>query len=168
MTRQHSIRSFRGASAWLGIAVAITALASAQGRDDSGAAAGQDFDLSWNTIDCGGETLSGGGSFELGGTIGQADASLTMTGGGPDGFELTGGFWPGVDMQPIDPCPADIRPTGGDGTVNVQDLLGVIASWGACPPPCAACEADVAPPGGNCVVNVQDLLLVIANWGACP
>ena len=30
-------------------------------------------------------------------------------------------------------CPADIAPAGGNGTVNVDDLLAVINAWGACP-----------------------------------
>jgi len=28
--------------------------------------------------------------------------------------------------------PADIAPPGGNGVVNVQDLLAVISAWGAC------------------------------------
>jgi len=62
-------------------------------------------------------------------------------------------------------CAANIG--GGDGMVNVQDLLAVIAAWG----PCADvnnCPADIVPPGGDNTVNVQDLLAVIGAWGACP
>lgn len=58
------------------------------------------------------------------------------------------------------PCPGDVAPKGGDGVVNVDDLLAVIGSWG----PCAGCPADV---DGNDVVNVDDLLAVIGSWGAC-
>jgi hypothetical protein len=47
------------------------------------------YDLSWNTIDGGGHTFSGGGPYKLGGTIGQADTRL-MFGGG---YSLAGGFW---------------------------------------------------------------------------
>ncbi len=66
-------------------------------------------------------------------------------------------------------CTGDIAPNGGDGNVNVMDLLAVINAWGACPSPCppTACPADIAPPGGNCIVNVSDLLAVINAWGAC-
>ena len=61
---------------------------------------------------------------------------------------------------------ADIAPPGGDGVVNVQDLLAVIAAWGACPGKCPpSCAGDIAPAGGDCTVNVQDLLFVIGNWG---
>ncbi len=47
-------------------------------------------DISWWTIDGGGDTCSGG-SYSLSGTIGQPDSGLaTMTGGS---YTLTGGFW---------------------------------------------------------------------------
>src|SRR5258705_7721289 len=63
-------------------------------------------------------------------------------------------------------CPADIAPPGGNGTVNVDDLLAVITSWGPCPAPCPAyCNADI---NHNCAGNVDDLLAVITGWGACP
>jgi hypothetical protein len=65
-----------------------------------------------------------------------------------------------VEGTPLNP--ADIN---GDGIVNVNDLLIVINSWGACPPTPQNCPADIAPPGGDGVVNVNDLLLVINNWG---
>jgi len=55
------------------------------------AQSGGGFDLSWSSIDGGGATFSTGGGFELGGTIGQPDASVTVMTGGA--FELTGGFW---------------------------------------------------------------------------
>ena len=71
--------------------------------------------------------------------------------------------------SPPNPCPADIAPTGGNGIVNVDDLLSVINGWGPCPAPPASCPADIAPqPFGNGVVNVDDLLAVINGWGACP
>ncbi|MAB81952.1 MAG: hypothetical protein CMJ24_00765, partial [Phycisphaerae bacterium] len=53
-------------------------------------------------------------------------------------------------------CPADIN---GDGIVNVQDLLNVIADWG-----CTAPESCLADINGDGTVNVQDLLLVIGDW----
>ena len=50
-----------------------------------------------------------------------------------------------LDECPVD-CDGDIN---GDGTVNVDDLLAVIAGWGD-------------------PYNVDDLLLVIGGWGPCP
>jgi len=49
-----------------------------------------------------------------------------------------------------------------DGFVNVQDLLAVIGSWGACPKGQSTCAGDLNSDG---IVNVADLLLVISNWG---
>lgn len=120
------------------------------------------YDLSWHTIDGGGGT-STGAAYQLAGTIGQPDAG-SMSGGS---FELLGGFWRG-DAAPVPTCPADIAPQGGDGLVNVSDLLAVINAWGDCPAPPSPCPADFVPPGGNGVVNVSELLGVINNWGVCP
>ena len=50
------------------------------------------YELSWYSIDGGGATLSEGGSYSLGGSIGQADAGA-MSGGS---YSLIGGFWAGV------------------------------------------------------------------------
>jgi hypothetical protein len=57
-------------------------------------------------------------------------------------------------------CPADISPGSGDGTVNIADLLFVIANWGAP----GSNPADV---NSDNIVNIADLLLVISNWGPC-
>jgi hypothetical protein len=55
-------------------------------------------------------------------------------------------------------CPSDID---GDGTVDTDDLLGVLAAWGA---QCDGCPADV---DGSGMVNIDDLLLVISAFGPC-
>jgi hypothetical protein len=75
----------------------------------------------------------------------------------------SGGVFQGADTTCVatrcpNPCPADID---GNGTVNVDDLLAVINSWGAC----AGCAADINDDG---TVNVDDLLAVINAWGRCP
>lgn len=49
----------------------------------------QDFSIDWFTIDSGGGT-STGGVYSVSGTLGQPDASHSMTGGG---FSITGRFW---------------------------------------------------------------------------
>ena len=48
------------------------------------------------------------------------------------GFALANGA---IDMgayefQPVDSCPSDVD---DDGSVDVDDLLGIITAWGACP-----------------------------------
>lgn len=52
---------------------------------------GGGYDLTWSTIDSGGYTFSAGGSFSVGGAIGQPDAGL-LSGGN---YSLGGGFWGG-------------------------------------------------------------------------
>lgn len=74
---------------------------------------GEDFDLSWNTIDGGGVMQSTGGDFELSATIGQPDAGA-MTGGD---FEMTGGFW----------FPVVAGDCNADGVVNLLDYESFLA-----------------------------------------
>lgn len=59
------------------------------------------------------------------------------------------------------PCPADVD---DNGSVNTDDLLLLIGSWGACADP-NNCPADI---DGNDLVNTDDLLVIIGGWGACP
>ena len=59
--------------------------------------------------------------------------------------------------DPVDTCPADID---GSGSVDVADVLAVIADWGD-----DDSDADVNDDG---TVDVNDLLAVIGAWGACP
>jgi len=66
------------------------------------------------------------------------------------------------------PCPADLVRTGASAnTVDVADLLAVIAAWGPCPGPPAGCPANIATTGTSSV-DVGDLLALIAAWGSCP
>jgi hypothetical protein len=54
-------------------------------------------------------------------------------------------------------CPADID---GSGSVDVSDLLTLLAAWG----PCDGCPADLDASGD---VDVSDLLALLAAWGVC-
>ncbi len=114
------------------------------------APSGPTYDLTWHTIDGGGGT-SIGGTFELSGTAGQPDP-VVSTG---SGYELTGGFWSAFEQLP---CPSD---SDGNGVIDVEDLLDLLAAWGPCP----GCPEDS---DGNGVVDVEDLLDVLAGWGLCP
>lgn len=63
-------------------------------------------------------------------------------------------------------CRGDVGPgSGGDGTVDVNDLLQIISAWGPCPPPPSTCPADI---NNDSSVDVTDLLAVISTWGPCP
>lgn len=64
----------------------------------------------------------------------------------------------------------DYWPEGGDGVVNIDELLVVINHWGE-----NGTASGIRPPGdcfpfitGNCVVNIDDLIQTIRNWGSCP
>ena len=89
-------------------------------------------------------------------TTNAADYSLTPAGAvftnnaGISGTVVSGG--------PL-PCPADCSGVG-DGSVNVTDLLALLAAWGQVGSGC-----DLA---GSNTVNVTDLLALLAAWGACP
>jgi len=48
-----------------------------------------------------------------------------------------------------------------NGTVATDDLLAVLAGWGACPDLPVDCPADI---DGDGEVAVEDLLMVIASW----
>ena len=52
-------------------------------------------------------------------------------------------------------------PISGDGEVDVDDILSLVAAFGAC----GGCDEDL---NGDDVVDVDDLLVVIAAWGPCP
>jgi hypothetical protein len=47
----------------------------------------------------------------------------------------------------------------GDGAVDLDDVLAVLATWG----PCFGCPADLDASG---VVDLEDLLLVLASFDA--
>ncbi len=55
-------------------------------------------------------------------------------------------------------CDADVD---GSSTVNVTDLIALLAGWGPNP-------GHVADFDGNGSVNVDDLITLLAAWGACP
>jgi len=62
-----------------------------------------------------------------------------------------------TDCDDTTQCLGDVNT---DGTVNVSDLLIVIADWGSSGGP-----SDL---NGDGTVDVADLLLIIGAWGACP
>ncbi len=116
---------------------------------------GGPFDLSWHSLDGGGITFATGGSFELGGTLGQYDAHEPMVGGA---FEVTGGFWAG---NTAGPCSiADFAPEFG--VLDFDDVLAFLVAFGAMDP-----VADLAPGFG--VFDFDDVLAFLTAFGAgCP
>lgn len=127
------------------VALALTALAAPLAGPST-------FAITSSTIDSGGGTSSSS-SYELAGTIGQPDAGPELTSAS---FEVVGGFWMGsVDET----CPADI--VGGNGVVDVFDLIELLSNWGTNGP-----GANIAEPA-NDIVDVFDLLELLSAWGAC-
>ena len=55
------------------------------------AQSGGGYDLSWSTVDAGGLSFAGGGSYVLGATAGQPDAGQLSSGD----YVLGGGYWGG-------------------------------------------------------------------------
>ncbi len=107
----------------------------------------QDFDISWHTIDGGGEMFCNGGNFELSGTIGQPDAGA-MTGGD---FELVGGFWAiGGDNPPCDPC--DMNCDGDVNAIDIENFIALLFDPNAVP--CNTCTGDV---NGDGTVDAFDI-----------
>jgi hypothetical protein len=69
-----------------------------------------------------------------------------------------------ADVCEADPCPWDGAPEGGDGSVGLGDLNGLLSNWGSCPAPCVWDFND--PPDGT--VGLGDLNALLSNWGPCP
>jgi len=70
------------------------------------------LDLSWFTINSGGQMFGAGATFQMGSTIGQPDAGI-LSGGG---FTLSGGFWFGgtvVTSVPEEPLLPDEQESTG-------------------------------------------------------
>lgn len=59
--------------------------------------------------------------------------------------------------EPMFTCTGDLD---GNGSVDVVDLLGLIAAWGDCP----GCPGDL---DGDNQIGVNDLLILLAAWGPC-
>ena len=109
------------------------------------------YDLTWWTIDGGGVTFATGGSFELGGTAGQPDATrLNELAGGA--FRLTGGFW-------FVSCIITNGDADGNGCVDDADLLLVLFNFGAT-------GFNLADVNCDAVVDDADLLIVLFNFGS--
>lgn len=121
-------------------------------------AASADYGLDWFTIDGGGETFSTGGSYSLGGTIGQPDAEVSVGGG----YTLTGGFWAGAAASVPLPCPEDLN---YDGLINIADLSILLSNFGTMNG-AAHGDGDI---DGDGDVDIGDLSALLSVYGtACP
>ncbi|MEM7230080.1 MAG: hypothetical protein AAF432_14830, partial [Planctomycetota bacterium] len=92
-----------------------------------------------------------------------------------DGCELEKGSQVDLDFDGIPddcvamtPCPWDCAPAGGNGVINIDDLLAVINAFGSTSSSCDSAPDNGDGTFGNGIVNIDDLLAVINNFGACP
>jgi hypothetical protein len=84
-------------------------------------ALGQSYTVDWYKISGGGGT-STGGTYQVNGTIGQPDASSTMSGGN---YSLTGGFWSLISVVQTAGAPTlFITHSGNSVTVYWQNVAG--------------------------------------------
>jgi hypothetical protein len=130
-------------------------------------AAADELDLSWYTVDGGGDMWTTGGSLELSGTIGQpdTDGNVTMTG---STLSLTGGFW----ALPTTPQ-YQVGDVNCDGTVNAFDIDPFVLAltdpenYTAAYP---GCDIDNADCNGDGVVNAFDIdpFVLCLTGGGCP
>ena len=91
------------------------------------------------------------------------DSNLAGTfGGGHQSGALFAGLGGTMDqINIILPTPPDCSGDfNGDNSVDITDLLSLIAAWGTC----ESCPEDVNTDGA---VDVSDLLALIAAWGPC-
>lgn len=121
----------------------------------SGASLAQDFDLSWYTIDGGGEmfTTSVGAEYELSGTIGQPDAG-EMSGGQ---YVLSGGFWAGAGGPPS--CTGDLN---HDGQVGVDDLAIFLSNYGVA----SGADPDDGDLDHDGDIDLQDMATMLSAYGS--
>ena len=99
------------------------------------------FSVAWHKISGGGGTSAGGG-LSVSGTIGQHDASTTMSGGN---YSLTGGFW-GIYAVPVPGAPALFVARSGNNVVlwwpasangfllETKGAVGAANGWSAVSP----------------------------------
>jgi len=58
-------------------------------------------------------------------------------------------------------CPADVAPFGGNGIINIDDLVLVLNAFGGC----GGCVGDATPSPGNGAVNIDDLFMILNAFG---
>lgn len=109
------------------------------------------IEIPWYTVDGGGVTDAAGGGFQLSATIGQPDASLTLTG---DNYELAGGFWASSGVG----CFGDVD---NDGEVGLSDLATLLAHYGEAAGMTYA-DGDL---DGDGDVDLSDLASLLAEYG---
>jgi len=81
---------------------------------------------------------------------------------------VTGDAFIYVNAVSAAPCPWDCAPPGGNGVINIDDVLQVINEFGMANGACDNAPDNGDGTFGNGIVNIDDLLGVINNFGECP
>ena len=154
------MRSNRARSLVLVAFALVAGLGLAPGTERNNALPSRDtYDLTWFTIDGGGGTFSTGGSYELGGTVGQPEAGPTLTGGV---YELVGGFWPAAALTV---CRGDCDCSGA---VDFDDINPFVAALGG-DVPCSFDNCDVNGDGHLDFDDIDPFVAVLSTGaGPCP
>jgi hypothetical protein len=119
------------------------------------AQSGGGFDLTWSTIDCGGQTTaSTGGSFAVAGTVGQPDAGQMSSAN----QRVIGGFW--AVTAPL-PCYANCDASTTPPILNVNDFVCFQQHFAA-GDPYANCDGSTTPP----VLNIADFVCFQGKFAA--
>lgn len=135
------------------------------------AQSGGGFDLSWNSVDGGGAMFSSGGSYALGGSMGQPDAGTA--GGGS--YTLAGGFWnatitetptPTATGTPTDtPTPTNTATHTATPTATPSATATQTATPTATPTDTATPTSTPTPTSTSCVVGITQIQAVAGRWG---
>jgi hypothetical protein len=89
-----------------------------------------------------------------------ASAALQRPGPGKNWLIVYNDVADRVDLV-VNTCVGDIS---YDGTIDADDLIVVILTWGQCAEP-ILCPGDT---NGNGQVDADDLIAVVLGWGDCP
>ncbi|MEM7229579.1 MAG: hypothetical protein AAF432_12280 [Planctomycetota bacterium] len=71
-------------------------------------------------------------------------------------------------IAPQTPCAADCAPSGGNGTVNIDDLIAAINEFGMTESDCDITPVNADCTTGNAIVNIDDVIATINAFGPCP
>ncbi len=130
------------------------------------------FTIDWWTLDGGGVMWTAGGDFEVSGTIGQADAGVTLVGGD---FSLTGGFWSATFASGPSICRGDLDCSGFVDFGDINPFVLALSNWPAwlaqypnCPPENADVNGDGQYGGPNGFGDINPFVALLASGGGQP